>query len=45
MHTKRFWLAGIVVVLLLAAVPGMSLGISVPDVVTLNNQGKLYSPF
>ena len=45
MHTTRFWLAGIMVVLLLAAVPGLSLGISVPDNVTLNSQSKIYEPF
>lgn len=45
MQTKRFWLAGIMVVLLLATVPGMSLGISVPDKVTLNTQSKMYEPF
>jgi len=45
MQTKGFWLAGVLVVLLLAAVPGTSRGITVPDTVTLNNQSKLYEPF
>jgi hypothetical protein len=45
MQTKGFWLAGVLVVLLLAAVPGTSRGITVPDTVTLNSQSKLYEPF
>lgn len=45
MQTKGFWLAGVIMVLLLAAIPGTSLGISVPDAVTLNNQSKLYESF
>ncbi len=45
MQTKGLWLAGILVVLLLAAVPGMGQGLTVPDSVTLNSQSKLYEPF
>jgi hypothetical protein len=45
MHTKGFWLAGVMVILLLAAVPDTSRGITVPDTVTLNSQSKLYEPF
>jgi hypothetical protein len=45
MQTKGFWLAGVMVVLLLAAVPDTSRGISVPDSVTLNSNNKLYEPF
>lgn len=45
MQTKRFWLVGAVVFLWLATVPGTSRGISVPDSITLNSQGKLYEPF
>jgi hypothetical protein len=45
MQTKGLWLAGILVILLLAAVPGMSQGLTVPDSVTLNSQSKLYEPF
>lgn len=45
MQTKGFWLAGLMVVLVLMAVPGTSRGMSVPDSITLNSQGKLYKPF
>jgi len=45
MHTKGFWLAGVMVTLFLSTVPGTSRGITVPDTVTLNNQNKLYEPF
>jgi hypothetical protein len=45
MQTKRFWLAGLFFLLLLASVPGTSQGITVPDMITLNNQSKLYEPF
>lgn len=45
MQTKGFWLAGLMVILLLATVPGTSQGISVPDTVILNSQNKLYEPF
>ncbi len=45
MQTKGFWPAGVMVILLLAAVPGISRGITVPDTVTLNSQSKLYKPF
>ena len=45
MHTKGFWLAGVMVILLLAAVPDTSRGITVPDAVTLNTQSKLFEPF
>lgn len=45
MQTKGFWLAGVMVILLLAAVPGTSRGITVPDAVTLNTQNKLFEPF
>ena len=45
MQTRGFWLAGVVVVFLLAAVPDTSRGITVPDTVTLNSQSKLYEPF
>jgi hypothetical protein len=45
MQTKGFWLAGVLVILLLVAVPVTSRGITVPDTVTLNSQSKLYKPF
>jgi len=45
MQSKVFWLAGAIVFLLSASLPGTSQGISVPDVITLNNQSKLYEPF
>ena len=45
MQTKGFWLPGVIVFLLLTAVPGTSRGITVPDNVTLNSQSKLYEPF
>ena len=45
MHTKGFWLAGITVVLSLAALPDTSRGITVPDTITLNANGKLYESF
>jgi hypothetical protein len=45
MQTKGFWLASVMVILLLATVPGTSWGISVPDTVTLNSQSKIYEPF
>ena len=45
MQTKGFWFAGVLVVLLLAAVPDTSRGITVPDTVTLNSQSKLYESF
>lgn len=45
MQTKWFWLAGIMVILLLAAVPGTSQGITVPDTLVLNSKSKLYEPF
>jgi hypothetical protein len=45
MQSKGLLLAGLIVFLFLAAVPGVSRGISVPDTITLNNQSKLYEPF
>jgi hypothetical protein len=45
MQTKGFWLAGVLVIMLLAALPDTSRGITVPDTVTLNSQSKLYEPF
>lgn len=45
MQTKGIWLAGVLVVLFLAAVPDTSRGITVPDTVILNTQSKLYEPF
>jgi hypothetical protein len=45
MQTKGFWLAGLMVILLLATLPGTSQGISVPDTLILNSQNKLYEPF
>lgn len=42
MQKKSLWLAGVMIILLLATVPGTSLGISVPDMITLNSQGQLY---
>ncbi|MGD0585330.1 MAG: cytochrome c3 family protein [Oryzomonas sp.] len=43
MNTRRSWLAAIIVPLLLAALPRPGLGITVPDMITLNNPGKLYA--
>jgi len=45
MQKYRFWLAGVMAVLLFAAAPGSSWGITVPDTITLNSQSKLYEPF
>lgn len=45
MHTKGFWLTGVMVTLLISTVPGTSRGMSVPDTVTLNSHSKLYEPF
>jgi len=44
MQTTGFWFAGVMVIMLLVAVPGTSRGISVPDTVILNGQSKLYEP-
>lgn len=45
MQTKGFWLTGLMVFSLLAAAPGTSRGITVPDTITLHSQSKLYEPF
>ena len=45
MHNHRFWSALALMFLLVAAVPGASLGLSVPDTVTMNSSGKLYEQF
>lgn len=45
MQSKGFRLAGLVALLLLAAVPGTGRGITVPDMVTLNSHSNLYKPF
>ncbi|MEI6703211.1 MAG: cytochrome c3 family protein [Deltaproteobacteria bacterium] len=45
MQKRGFWLAGLMVILFLATVPGTSRGITVPDNVTLHSQSKLYEPF
>lgn len=45
MQTKGFWLTTLMVMMMLASVPGTGWGITVPDAVTLNSQSKLYEPF
>ena len=45
MQTKWSWFATVIVILLLAAVPGTSRGISVPDTIIMDSQSKLYKPF
>jgi len=45
MQANGFWLAGATVFLLMATVPGISHGITVPDTVPLNTKSKLYLPF
>ena len=45
MQRKGFWLAGVMFLLLLTAVPGTVRGITVPDTITLHSQSKLYEPF
>lgn len=45
MQIKCLWVPTVMLILLLAAVPGISSGITVPDMITLDSQSKLYQPF
>lgn len=45
MRAYRFWPSLALMILLMVAIPGTGLGISVPDSITLNSNGKLYNEF